>query len=168
MSLETGFELSSPRVTKVPITDIVIQTVEDMAKRQGFKTLKFQNRKGEVYHDESLIAGVERAASAAENNNYEENDPDTTDSDESSTMSDNASEAEDDHGNDSVRDDDSSDSTVEEKDEEEYDILNRSNQKTRNNTKNDFGEFVEDLQNINELPILVEEQYATKREIRRR
>ena len=45
MSLETGFELSSPRVTKVPITDIVIKTVEDMAKRQGFKTLKFQNRK---------------------------------------------------------------------------------------------------------------------------
>ena len=72
MSLETGFEISSSKVTKLPITDIVIKTVENMAERQGFKTIKFQNRKGEVYHDESLIAGVERAASAAEND--EDND----------------------------------------------------------------------------------------------
>ena len=86
MSLETGLELSSPRVTKLPITDIVIKTVEDMAKRQGFKTLKFQNRKGEVYHDESLIAGVERAASAAESAENEENDQDTTVSDKTDTL----------------------------------------------------------------------------------
>ena len=119
MSLETGFELSSPRVTKVPITDIVIKTVEDMAKRQGFKTLKFQNRKGEVYHDESLIAGVERAASA------EENDQNSTDSDNEDTEDE--SESEDDRGNNSVSDDDSSDNS-EEKDEEEYDLIHKSNQ----------------------------------------
>ena len=166
MSLETGFELSSPRVTKVPITDIVIKTVEDMAKRQGLKTLKFQNRKGEVYHDESLIAGVERAASAAsaaQNNNNEENDQETTDSDNEDTASEEASEAEDDHGNNSVRDDDSSDSTQEEKDEEEYEILHKSNQKTRHNT-NDDGIFVEELENINELPRLAEEQNAEDEE----
>ena len=33
MSLEAGFEISSSKVTKLPITDIVIKTVENMAER---------------------------------------------------------------------------------------------------------------------------------------
>ena len=103
---------------------------------------------------------MERAASAAESVENEENDQDTTDSDDEDTESEEASEAEDDRGNNSVRDDDSSDSTEEEMDEEEYDILHKSNQKTRHNTNND-GIFVEELENIyDELPELAEEQNA--------
>ena len=100
--------------------------------------------------------------SAAENNNNEENDQETTDSDNEDTASEDESESEDDRGNNSVRDDDSSDN-LEEKDEEEYDLIYKSNQKTRHNTNND-GIFVEELENIYELPRLAEEQNAEDEE----
>ena len=59
MSLETGQELSTQRVTVIPTTDLVKQRVEELAYKQNFKSLKFKNRKGQVYHDKSLIAGVD-------------------------------------------------------------------------------------------------------------
>ena len=59
MALDTGKLLSSPRVTKLPLTDIVIRTVENMARVQGFKELKFNNRRHEPMHDATRLAGVE-------------------------------------------------------------------------------------------------------------
>ena len=62
MSLNTGLLLSTSKDTKLPITDVVVQTVEDLAYSQGFKSLKFQNRRGETIYDISLIAGVDYEA----------------------------------------------------------------------------------------------------------
>ena len=59
MALDTGKLLDSPRVTKLPLTDIVIRTVENMVRVQGFKELKFNNRRHEPMHDATRLAGVE-------------------------------------------------------------------------------------------------------------
>ena len=37
MALDTGLELSAQKVTKLPISDVVIKTVEELAKKHGFK-----------------------------------------------------------------------------------------------------------------------------------
>ena len=46
MALDTGQLLSTSKVTKLPITDVVVKTVENLAYSQGLKSLKFQNRRG--------------------------------------------------------------------------------------------------------------------------
>jgi hypothetical protein len=38
---------------------VVIKAIEQIAKDQGFKTLKFKNRKGAIFHDADWIAGVD-------------------------------------------------------------------------------------------------------------
>ena len=59
MALDTGYPISAQKVTKLPFSDVVIQRVEEMAKNQGFKVLKFANRRGKPIFDASLIAGVD-------------------------------------------------------------------------------------------------------------
>ena len=59
MALDTGFELSTQTVTKLPISDVVIKRVEELAKNQGFTVLKFANRRGNPIFDASLITGVD-------------------------------------------------------------------------------------------------------------
>ena len=59
MALDTGKLLSSTKVFKLSMTDIVIRTVEEMARVQGFKELKFNNRRHELMHDAIRLAGVE-------------------------------------------------------------------------------------------------------------
>ena len=59
MALDTGYELSTQKVTKLPISDVVIKRVEEIAKNQGFKVLQFANRRGQPIFDASLIAGVD-------------------------------------------------------------------------------------------------------------
>ena len=39
MALDTGLLLSTSKVTKLPITDVVVKTVENLAYSQGFKSL---------------------------------------------------------------------------------------------------------------------------------
>ena len=63
MTLDTGLLLSTSKSIKLPITDVVIKSVETMAYNQGFKSLKFKNHNGEPIYHVSLIGGV----------NYEEN-----------------------------------------------------------------------------------------------
>jgi hypothetical protein len=41
------------------MTNVVIKAVENMAYQQGFKSLKFKNRNGVIYHDADWIAGVD-------------------------------------------------------------------------------------------------------------
>ena len=62
MTLNTGLFLSTSEVTKLPITDLLVKAVENLAYSQGFKSLKFQNRRGEPIYDVSLIAGVDYEA----------------------------------------------------------------------------------------------------------
>jgi hypothetical protein len=38
---------------------VVIKAIEKIAKDQGFKSLKFKNRKGAIFHDADWIAGVD-------------------------------------------------------------------------------------------------------------
>ena len=59
MALDTGKLISSPKVNKLPLTDIIIRAVEEMARKQGFKELKFNNRRYEPMHDATRLAGVE-------------------------------------------------------------------------------------------------------------
>jgi hypothetical protein len=41
------------------VTDVVTKAVENMAYQQGFKSLKFKNCNGVIYHDADWIAGVD-------------------------------------------------------------------------------------------------------------
>jgi hypothetical protein len=46
-------------VHEIPVTDVVIKAVETMAYEQGFKSLKFKNRHGVIFHSADWIAGVD-------------------------------------------------------------------------------------------------------------
>ena len=61
MALDTGFELSTQKVTKLPLSDVVIKRVEELAQNQGFTVLKFANRRGKQIFDASLNTGVDYA-----------------------------------------------------------------------------------------------------------
>ena len=45
MALDTGLEISTQTVTKLPKSDLVIKRFEELAKSQGFSVLKFANRR---------------------------------------------------------------------------------------------------------------------------
>ena len=77
MDLNTGKVITRRKVTEIPITRLVIKAVEAMAKREGFKSLKFKNRNNVVFHDTGLIAGVED-----NNNNEHEHDENEFDEEE--------------------------------------------------------------------------------------
>jgi hypothetical protein len=49
--LNSGRVITWARVTQIPVTDVVIKAAERIAEDQGFKSLKFKNRKGAIFHD---------------------------------------------------------------------------------------------------------------------
>ena len=59
MVLNTGCVIMCRKVTKIPVTDVVIKAVEAMANKQRFKNLKFKNRHGVIFHDADWLAGVD-------------------------------------------------------------------------------------------------------------
>jgi hypothetical protein len=59
MDLNSGQLISRNIVHKIPVTDVVIKAVKNMAYQQGFKSLKFKNRNSVIYHDADWIAGVD-------------------------------------------------------------------------------------------------------------
>jgi hypothetical protein len=59
MDLNSGQLVSRNIVHEIPVTDVVIKAVENMAYQQGFKSLKFKNRNGVIYHDADCIIGVD-------------------------------------------------------------------------------------------------------------
>jgi hypothetical protein len=59
MDLNSGQLISRNIVHEIPVTDVVIKAVENMAYQQGFKSLKLKNRHGVIYHDADWIAGVD-------------------------------------------------------------------------------------------------------------
>jgi hypothetical protein len=59
LDLNSGRVITCARVAQIPVTDVVIKAIEQIAEDQGFKTLKFKNQKGTIYHDADWIAGVD-------------------------------------------------------------------------------------------------------------
>ena len=79
--------ITRKRLTIIPITANVIKRVEELATRQGFKSLKFLNRKKEEFMD----AEIENFAGVPEDddNSDDENDEDDEDSEDESDDEDN-------------------------------------------------------------------------------
>jgi hypothetical protein len=59
MDFNRGQLITRKIVHKIPVTVVIIKAVENMAYKQGFKSLKFKNRNGVIYHDADWIAGVD-------------------------------------------------------------------------------------------------------------
>ena len=80
MDISTGKVITRRRVKELPMTDIVIRAVEQMAKKQGIKSLKFTTRDGVPFEDADWIEEVDGAE--------DDNDENESDSDESESDSD--------------------------------------------------------------------------------
>ena len=74
MNLTTGHTITRRKVTPVPMTQQVIDTIESMAKTQGMKGLRLRTKTGEVLYDSSWLAGVD----------YEQSEQDENDEDQES------------------------------------------------------------------------------------
>ena len=59
MDLNSGRVITQRKVTEVPVTKLVIKAVEQMAYNKGFKSLKFKNRHGVIFHETDWITGVD-------------------------------------------------------------------------------------------------------------
>jgi hypothetical protein len=57
--LNSNRVITRARVSQIPITYVVIKAIEKIAEDQGFKSLKFKNRKVAIFHDADWIAGVD-------------------------------------------------------------------------------------------------------------
>ena len=131
--MDTGFELSTQKVTKFSLSEVVIKRVEELAKNQGFTVLKIANRRGNPIFDASLIAGVDYEENLVPHNapDAEQDQEQEEENDESQNTDNNELEEE------------AEQEIVEhwEKDEEDLEIQNESNQKIHHKD----GDMVEDL-----------------------
>ena len=59
MDLNPGQLIAQNIVHRIPVTDVVVKAVETMARDQGFKSLKFKNRHGVIFHNADWIAEVD-------------------------------------------------------------------------------------------------------------
>ena len=55
----SGWVLTRPNVKVIPVIQSVINTVEAMGAKQGFKSLMFKNRYKILMHPANWIAGVD-------------------------------------------------------------------------------------------------------------
>ena len=58
MYLNSGKHITRPRVTEIPVTEVVLKAVEAMAEAQGIKSLKLKNRHKTVFYPANWLAGV--------------------------------------------------------------------------------------------------------------
>jgi hypothetical protein len=68
--LNSGRVITRARVTQIPVTDVVIKAIERIAEDQGFKSLKFKNRKGAIFHNADWIAGVDYDENTQQEDDY--------------------------------------------------------------------------------------------------
>jgi hypothetical protein len=82
--LNSGRVITRARVTQIPITDVVVKAIECIAEDQGFKSLKFKNCKGTIFHDADWIAGVDYDENLQQEDDYDKdyNEDDNKDPDE--------------------------------------------------------------------------------------
>jgi len=118
MDLTTHRAITRPHVTPVPITPVAIRSVEEMARKEGIKTLKLMNRHGNIFPSDHLT-GV------GENNNGDVQD------DESNGSKSSDSEDSEDSSEGSTDSKDSKDADAEEiedeiKDEEDFEPVDRN------------------------------------------
>jgi hypothetical protein len=86
------YDLNSGRVitvTQVPVTDVVIKAIELIAEDQGFKSLKFKNRKGAIFHDADWIAGVDYDENIQQEDDYDDDYDENNNDDPDEDMNDN-------------------------------------------------------------------------------
>jgi hypothetical protein len=69
--LNSGRVITRARVTQIPVTDVVIKAIERIAEDHGFKSLKFKNRKGAIFHDADWIAGVDYDENIQQEDDYD-------------------------------------------------------------------------------------------------
>jgi hypothetical protein len=72
MDLNSGQLISRNIVHEIPVINVVIKAVENMAYQQGFKSLKFKSQNGVVYHDADWIAKETLGVMQAMNGNNKE------------------------------------------------------------------------------------------------
>jgi hypothetical protein len=76
--LNSNRVITRARVSQIPVTDVVIKAIEQIAEDQGFKSLKFKTCKGAIFHDADWIAGVDYDENiqqdADDNEAYEDNE----------------------------------------------------------------------------------------------
>jgi hypothetical protein len=87
--LNSGREITRARVTQIPVTDVVIKAIEHIAEDQGFKSLKFKNRKGATFHDADWIAGVEYDENIQQEDDYDEDNDENDNNDPDEDIDDN-------------------------------------------------------------------------------
>jgi hypothetical protein len=59
MDLNSGKLITRNIIHKISVTNVIIKAIKTMAYKQGFKSLKFKNRHGVIFHDTDWIAGVD-------------------------------------------------------------------------------------------------------------
>jgi len=104
MDLSTGKMITRRRVKELPMMDIVIRAVEQMAKREGIKSLKFTTHDGKPFESADWIEEVENAENETKN---------THESDEESTSDDESEESDEESTSESESDDDDDNSMSE-------------------------------------------------------
>jgi hypothetical protein len=68
--LNSGRVITRARVTQIPVTDVVIKAIKGIAEDQGFKSLKFENHKGAIFHYADWIAGVDYDENIQQEDDY--------------------------------------------------------------------------------------------------
>jgi hypothetical protein len=78
LDLRSGRVITRRRIKEIPVTDLVIQTVENMAIEQGLTTLKITGRNKLPIYPADWIAGVdyEHQDDANDDEEYNENNDD--------------------------------------------------------------------------------------------
>ena len=65
----------------VPVTELIIDAVEQLAERGGIKSMKFSTADGLPFEDPAWIAGVDDDDDESENSETYSDDDDSSDSD---------------------------------------------------------------------------------------
>jgi len=65
LNLATNKEITSTCITQVPITDLVIRTVEELAAQDGMTPLKIENRTRTMIYNNDMLPGLDYEADTA-------------------------------------------------------------------------------------------------------
>jgi hypothetical protein len=76
MNLHNGYNFTRPCVTEIPVTPLVIASIESLAKKQGFKQLKMKDRSGVLLHPAGWTAGVDYDEAEDPQNDDDDDDND--------------------------------------------------------------------------------------------
>ena len=85
MDLQTFKLITRPKVDQVPISDRVIDAVNQNGKEQNFTSLKFKDCKGNIFYDSDWIAGVDYEETSDDDDDAEvepDDEPDENENDE--------------------------------------------------------------------------------------